>query len=279
MTRLEAFQQGLRERGYVEGKNIALEQRFDDDREERLPALAADLVRLRVDIIVAAATPAVKAAKQATATIPIIIVHSADPVALGLVASLARPGGNVTGLSSASPDYSGKQLELLKEAVPKLSRIAILWNAANPGTAIAFREMQDAVRVLKLSVQSLEVRSSEDLVPAFKNVPKQRGMGLVTLLDPLVVSQRARIVELASESRLPAIYPTKEFVEAGGLMSFGADLTDSYRRAAIFVDKILKGAKPAELPIEYPTKFIFTVNLKTAKQIGLVMPPKMLAIR
>jgi len=278
MTRLEAFQQGLRERGYVEGKNIALEQRFDDDREERLPALAADLIRLRVDIIVAAATPAVKAAKQATATIPIIIVHSADPVALGLVASLARPGGNVTGLSSASPDYSGKQLELLKEAVPKLSRIAILWNAANPGTAIAFREMQDAVRVLKLSVQSLEVRRSEDLAPAFKNVPKQRGMGLVTLLDPLVVSQRARIVELASESRLPAIYPTKEFVEAGGLMSFGADLTDSYRRAAIFVDKILKGAKPAELPIEYPTKFIFTVNLKTAKQIGLVMPPKMLAM-
>ena len=192
---------GLRELGYVEGKNIVLEQRFDDDREERLPALVADLARLRVDIIVAAATPAVKAAKQATATIPIIIVHSADPVALGLVASLARPGGNVTGLSSASPDYSGKQLELLKEAVPKLSRIAILWNAANPGTAIAFREMQDAVRVLKLSVQSLEVRRSEDLAPAFKNVPKQRGMGLVTLLDPLVVSQRARIVELASESR------------------------------------------------------------------------------
>ena len=278
MTRLEGFQQGLRERGYVEGKNIALEQRFDDDREERLPALAADLVRLRVDIIVAAATPAVKAAKQATATVPIIIVHSADPVALGLVTSLARPGGNVTGLSSASPDYSGKQLELLKEAVPKLSRIAILWNAANPGTAIAFREMQDAVRVLKLSVQSLEVRRSEDLAPAFKNVPKQRGMGLVTLLDPLVVSQRARIVGLASESRLPAIYPTKEFVEAGGLMSFGADLTDSYRRAAIFVDKILKGAKPAELPVEYPTKFIFTVNLKTAKQIGLTMPPKMLAM-
>ena len=278
MTRLEGFQQGLRERGYVEGKNIALEQRFDDDREERLPALAADLARLRVDIIVAAATPAVKAAKQATATVPIIIVHSADPVALGLVASLARPGGNVTGLSSASPDYSGKQLELLKEAVPKLSRIAILWNAANPGTAIAFREMQDAVRVLKLSVQSLEVRRSEDLAPAFKNVPKQRGMGLVTLLDPLVVSQRARIVELASESRLPAIYPTKEFVEAGGLMSFGADLTDSYRRAAIFVDKILKGAKPAELPVEYPTKFIFTVNLKTAKQIGLTIPPNILAM-
>jgi len=234
--------------------------------------------RLRVDIIVAAATHAVKAAKQATATIPIIIVHSADPVALGLVASLARPGGNVTGLSSASPDYSGKQLELLKEAVPKLSRIAILWNAANPGTAIAFREMQDAVRVLKLSVQSLEVRRSEDLAPAFKNVPKQRGMGLVTLLDPLVVSQRARIVGLASQSRLPAIYPTKEFVEAGGLMSFGADLTDSYRRAAIFVDKILKGAKPAELPVEYPTKCIFTVNLKTAKQIGLAMPPNMLAM-
>jgi putative ABC transport system substrate-binding protein len=277
MTRLDGFQQGLRERGYVEGKNIVLEQRFDEDREERLPALAAELVRLRVDVIVAAATPAVKAAKQATATIPIIIVHSADPVALGLVTSLARPGGNVTGLSSASPDYSGKQLELLKEALPKLSRIAILWNAANPGTAIAFREMQDAVRVLKLPVQSLEVRRSEDLAPAFKNVPKRRGMGLVTLLDPLVVSQRARIVELAAESRLPAIYPQKEFVEAGGLMAYGADLTDSYRRAASFMDKILKGAKPAELPVEYPIKFTFTVNLKTAKQIGLTIPPNMLA--
>jgi putative ABC transport system substrate-binding protein len=277
VTRLEGFQQGLHERGYVEGKNIALEQRFDEDREERLPALAADLARLRVDIIVAAATPAVMAAKQATATIPIIIVHSADPVALGLVASFARPGGNITGLSSASPDYSGKQLELLKEALPKLSRIAVLWNAANPGTAIAFREMQDAARVLKLPLQSLEVRRTEDFAPALKNVSKQRGMGLVTLLDPLVVSQRARIVELVSENRLPAIYPQKEFVEAGGLMAYGADLTDSYRRAAGFMDKILKGAKPAELPIEYPIKFTFTVNLKTAKQIGLTIPPNMLA--
>jgi putative ABC transport system substrate-binding protein len=277
MTRLEGFQQGLRERGYVEGKNIALEQRFDEDREERLSALAAELVRLRVDIIVAAATPAVMAAKQATTNIPIIFVHSADPVALGLVASRARPGGNVTGLSSASPDYSGKQLELLKEAVPKLSRIAILWNAANPGTAIAFREMQDAARVLKLPLHSLEVRRSEDLTPAFKNIPKQREIGLVTLLDPLVLSQRARIVELASESRLPAIYPQKEFVEAGGLMAYGADLTDSYRRAAIFMEKILKGAKPAELPIEYPIKFSFTVNLKTAKQLGLTIPPNVLA--
>jgi putative ABC transport system substrate-binding protein len=277
VTRLEGFQQGLRERGHVEGKNIALEQRFDDDREERLPALAAELVHLRVDIIVAAATPAIIAAKQATATIPIIFVHSADPVALGLTTSLPRPGGNVTGLSSASPDYSGKQLELLKEAVPKLSRITILWNAANPGTAITFREMQDAARVLKLPVHSLEVRRSEDLVVAFKNVPKQRVMGLVTLLDPLVVSQRTRIVELASERRLPAIYPQKEFVEAGGLMAYGADLTDSYRRAAIFMDKILKGAKPSELPVEYPTKFTFTVNLKTAKQLGLTIPPNVLA--
>jgi putative ABC transport system substrate-binding protein len=276
-TRIEGFQQGLRERGYIEGKNIALEKRFDEDREERLPELAVDLVRLRVDIIVAAATPAVIAAKQATATIPIIMVHSADPVALGLVASLARPGGNVTGLSSASPDYSGKQLELLKEAVPKLSRIAILWNAANSGTAITFREMQDAARVFKLPLQSLEVRRSEDIAPAFKNLSKQRGTGLVILLDPLVVSQRARIVELASESRLPAIYPQKEFVDAGGLMAYGADLADSYRRAAISVDKILKGAKPAELPVEYPNKFIFTVNLKTAEQIGLTIPPNVLA--
>ena len=276
-TRIEGFQQGLRERGYSEGKNIALVPRFDEDREERLPSLAADLIRLRVDVIVAAATPAVIAAKQATATIPIVIIHSADPAALGLVNSLARPGANVTGLSSASPDYSGKQLELLKEAVPQLSRIAILWNAANPGTAITFREMQDAARVFKLPIHSLEVRQIEDLASQFKTIPKQRGIGLVTLLDPLVVSQRARIVELAAESRLPAIYPQKEFVEAGGLMAYGADLADSYRRAALFVDKILRGAKPAELPIEYPTKFIFTANLKTAKQIGLTIPPNLLA--
>jgi putative ABC transport system substrate-binding protein len=276
VTRLEGFQQGLRERGYVEGKNIALERRFDDDDELRLPALAADLVRLRVDVIVAAATPAVKVAKQATATIPIIIVHSADPVGLGLVTSLARPGGNVTGLSSSSPDYSGKQLELLKEALPKLSRIAVLWNAANPGTAIAFREMQNAARALKLPVQSLGVRRSEDLAPAFKNVPKQRGIGLVTLLDPLVVSQQARVVELVAERRLPAIYPTKEFVEAGGLMAYGADLTDSYRRAAIYLDKILKGAKPADLPVEQPTKFTFAVNLKTAKALNLTIPQSVL---
>jgi ABC-type uncharacterized transport system substrate-binding protein len=235
-----------------------------------------DLVRLRVDVIIAAATPAVKVAKQETATIPIIIVHSADPVRLGLVTSLARPGGNVTGLTSSSPDYSGKQLELLKEALPKLSRMAVLWNAANPGTAIAFQEMQDAARALKLPLQSLEVRRSEDLAPAFKNVPKQRGMGLVTLLDPLVVSQRARIVELAAERRVPAIYPTKEFVHAGGLMAYGADLTDSYRRAAIFMDKILKGAKPADLPVEQPTKFTFAINLKTAKALGITIPQSVL---
>jgi putative ABC transport system substrate-binding protein len=277
MTRLEGFHQGLRERGYVEGKNIALEQRFDEDKEERLLMLANDLVRLHVDVIVAAATPAVKAAKQATTTIPIIIVHSADPVALGLVASLARPGGNVTGLSSASPDYSGKELELLKEVVPKLSRVAVLWNAANPGTAIAFREMQDAARAMKLSLQSLEVRRTEDFAPAFRAVSTPRVVGLVTLLDPLVVSQRTRIVELAAERRLPAIYPAKEFVEAGGLMAYGADLVDSYRQAAIFVSKILKGAKPADLPVQQPTKFELVINLKTAKQIGVTIPPNVLA--
>ncbi len=276
MTRLEGFHQGLRERGYVERKTIALEQRFDEDREERLPALAADLIRLRVDIIVAAATPAVRAAQRATTTVPIVIVHSADPVGLGFVASLARPGGNITGLSSLSPELSGKRLELLKEAVPKLVRIAVLWNAANPGTAIAFQELQDAARVLRLRVQSLEVRQTEDLAPAFKAVTRQRTVGLVTLLDPLVVSQRARIVELAAEKWLPAMYPTKEFVEAGGLMAYGPDLVDSYRRAAIFVDKILKGAKPADLPVEQPTKFNFAVNLKTAKALGLRFPQSIL---
>ncbi len=273
MTRLEGFHQGLRERGYVDGKNIALEARFDGDKEERLPALAADLVRLRVDVIVAAATPAVKAAQRATTTIPIIIVHSADPVGLGFATSLARPGGNITGLSSLSPELSGKRLELLKEAVPKLARIAVLWNVANPGTVIAFQELQDAARVLKLRVQSLEVRQTEDLAPAVKAVTRQRTVGLLTLLDPLVVSQRTRIVELAAEKRLPAMYPTKEFVEAGGLMAYGPDLVDSYRRAAIFVDKVLKGAKPADLPVEHPTKFNFAVNLKTAKALGITFPP------
>ena len=260
----------------MEGKNIALEQRFDEDREERLPALAADLVRLRVDVIVAAATPAVKAAQQATTTIPIIIVHTADPVGLGFVASFALPGGNITGLSSLSPELSGKRLELLKEAVPKLARIAVLWNAANPGTRIAFQELQDAARVLKLRVQSLEVRQIEDLAPAVKAVTGQRPVGLVTLLDPLVVSQRARIVELAAGKRLPAMYPTKDFVEAGGLMAYGPDLVDSYRRAAIFMDKILKGAKPANLPVEHPTKFNFAINLKTAKALGIRFPPSIM---
>jgi putative ABC transport system substrate-binding protein len=272
MTRLEGFHQGLRERGYVEGKTIALEERFDGDKEERLPALAADLVRLQVDVIVAAATPAVKAAQQATRTVPIIIVHSADPVGLGFATSLARPSGNITGLSSMSPELSGKRLQLLKEAVPKLSRIAVLWNAANPGTAIAFQELQDAARVLKLRVQSLEVRRIEDLAPAVKGVTGQRTVGLVTLLDPLVVSQRARIVELAAEKRLPAMYPTMDFVEAGGLMAYGPDLVDSYRRAAIFVDKILKGTKPADLPVEQPMKFNMAINLKTAKALGLTFP-------
>jgi putative ABC transport system substrate-binding protein len=276
MTRLEGFHQGLRERGYVEGKSISLEERFDGDREERLPALAADLVRLRVDVIVAAATPAVKAAQGATTAIPIIIVHSADPVGLGFATSLARPGGNITGLSSMSPELSGKRLELLKEAAPKLSRVAVLWNAANPGTAIAFQEVQDAARVLKLRVQSLEVRRTEDLAPAVKAVSGQRTVGLVTLLDPLVVSQRARIVALAAEKRLPAMYPTKEFVEAGGLMAYGPDLVDSYRRAATFVDKILRGAKPADLPVEQPTKFNCAVNLKTAKALGLKIPQSVL---
>jgi putative ABC transport system substrate-binding protein len=272
MARLEGFRQGLRERGYVEGKTIALEERFDEDREERLPALAADLVHLQVDVIVAAATPAVKAAQRVTTTIPIVIVHSADPVGLGFATSLARPSGNITGLSSMSPELSGKRLQLLKEAVPKLSRIAVLWNAANPGTAIAFEELQDAARVLRLRVQSLEVRRIEDLAPAVKGVTGQRTVGLVTLLDPLVVSQRVSIVELAAEKRLPAMYPTMEFVKAGGLMAYGPDLVDSYRRAAIFVDKILKGAKPADLPVEQPTKFNFAINLKTAKALGLTFP-------
>jgi putative tryptophan/tyrosine transport system substrate-binding protein len=270
----EAFRKGLRELGYVEGKNIIIEYRDGKGRLDRLPGLAADLVRLNVDIIVTGGRPSTRAAQQATSTIPIVMAASGNPVGNRFVASLARPGGNITGLTTIRGDLTGKRLELLQEAVSKISRVAVLWG---PPAASNFKDAEAAARLLGLEFQSLEVRSPGDLEGAFQAATKERAQALVALRNPVIFNQRKRIVELAMKSRLPAIYDDREFVEAGGLMSYGTNQADLYRRAATYVDKILKGAKPADLPVEQPTKFEFVINLKTAKQIGLTIPPNVLA--
>ena len=272
----EAFLQGLRDLGYVEGKNIIIEYRGDPQRrEERLPELAADLVRLKVDVIVALSPPAARAAKNATKTIPIVIRSTGDPVQGGFVSSLARPGGNITGMTSISSELYGKRLELLKEIMLRLSRVAVLRNP-NRG-ASDFKEMQSAARSLALQLQSLEVRTANDFENAFRAAGKARAQALITIRTPLFNNHRKQIADLAIRSRLPAIYDERAYVEAGGLMSYGTNLADLERRAAVFVDKILKGTKPADLPVEQPTKFEFVINLKTAKQIGLTIPPNVLA--
>ena len=271
----EAFRQGLRELGYVEGQNIAIEFRSAEGKWERLPDLAAELVRLRVDVIVTN-TPAALAAKQATRTIPIVMAVSGDPVGDGLVASLARPGGNVTGLSLMVPELGGKRLQLFKEVVPRASRVAVLSNPTVPYTGRVVREMQAAAGVLGVQLQLLESRSPEDIDRAFEAAIRGRASALMVVDDPLIFTHRARILALASKSRMPAIYPWREFVDAGGLMSYAANLADSFRRAAAYVDKILKGTKPADLPVEQPTKFELVINLKTAKALGLTIPPSVL---
>jgi putative ABC transport system substrate-binding protein len=272
----EAFRQGLRELGYVEGGSIVIEYRFAEGKLERLSDLAADLVRLKVDVLVAAGgTPAALAAKRATATVPIVMTNIGDPVAVGLVASLARPGGNVTGLSLLGPDTAGKRLELLREVVPALSRVAVLWNPANPSHALHLEETRAAARALGVQVQSLEARGPEDFETAFKAA--RGASGILALGDPVYRLHRAAIIDLAGRNRLPAMYEFTQFVEAGGLMCYGASLDDLYRRAATYVDKILKGAKPADIPVEQPMKFELVINLKTAKQIGLTIPPNVLA--
>jgi putative ABC transport system substrate-binding protein len=272
----EAFRQGLRELGYVEGGSIVVEYRFAEGKIERLSDLAAELVRLKVDVLVAAGgAPGASAAKQATTTVPIVIASVADPVALGLVASLARPGGNVTGLSLLGPDTAGKRLEILKEVVPALSRVAVLWNPANPGNTLILEETRATARALGVKVQSLEARGPEDFETAFKAA--SGAGGILPLGDPGHVLHRAAIIGLVGRYRLPAMYPFRQFVEDSGLMYYGASLDDLYRRAATYVDKILKGAKPADLPVEQPTKFEFIINLKAAKQIGLTIPPNVLA--
>ncbi len=273
---IEAFRRGLREHGYVEGKNIIVEYRWAEGNEERLRSVVAELIRLKVDLIVTSAPEATRAAKEAATTIPIVMVLVADPVAFGFVASLARPGGNITGFASLLPELSGKRLEILKDAVPNLSRVAVLWNAANPYRAQDLREVQAVANALRVTLHSFPVRGPNDFDGAFKAAVEAGVHGLLTLEDPFTIAHRKQIVDLALRHRLPAGYAVRPFVDAGGLMSYGPDRADQNRRAATYVDKILKGAKPADLPVEQPTKFELVINLKTAKALGLTVPPTLL---
>ncbi len=273
---IEAFRQGLRDLGYVEGQNITIEFREAGGRPERLPDLAAELLRLKVDVLVARGTQAILAAKQATSTIPIVMAASSDPVGTGLVASLARPGGNITGLSFISPELSGKRLELLKEVHPGASRVAVLWNPADPPRALELRETEAAARMLGVTLLSWEVRGPDDLEGAFVAMARRRAGAVITFADPITTAHRKRIVDLVAKHRLPGMYGTRAFVEAGGLMSYGANLPDLFRRSAAYVDKILKGTKPADLPVEQPTRFELVINLKTAKALGLTIPQSIL---
>jgi len=271
------FTDVLHESGWIEGKNLVFEHRYAENRLDRLPELAAELIRLNVDLILALGTLAPLEAKRATASIPIVMANAGDPLGSGLVASLARPGGNVTGMSLMAPDLGGKRLELLKEIIPRLSLVAVLWNADNPYSALVFKETQTASQTLAIRIQSLEVRSENDLADAFEAARRQGPDALVAVEDPLTLSNRKLIADSAASQQLPAIYGLREFAAAGGLMSYGANLADLYRRAAAYVDKILKGAKPADLPVQQPTKFDFVINLKTAKALGLEIPPMLLA--
>jgi ABC-type uncharacterized transport system substrate-binding protein len=273
---LEAFRQGLRELGYVEGQTIVIEYRFAEGRPERLPAFAAELVRLKVNVIVATSSPAPEAAKQATRTIPIVFAVVGDPVAAGLITSVARPGGNITGLSTMGSEVVGKQLELLKEIVPRLSRVAVLQNPKNVSAPAVLREAEGAARTLGVQLHILHVSTSAEIDAAFAAMRSQLVGGVLVLRDALLREQRTRIAALAAKSRLPAVYGIREAAEAGGLMAYGASVTTMYRHAATYVDKILKGTKPADLPVEQPTKFELVINLKTAKALGLTIPPSLL---
>jgi len=276
-ARMDAFRQGLRELGYVEGKNIVIESRWGEGKTERLPDLAVELVRLKVDIIVTGGPAVNLSAKEATVTIPIVLGFDNDPVGNGFVASLARPGGNITGLSTHYPEISGNQMELLKEIIPKLSHVAVFGNSIQPGNPQALRETELAAGALGVKLQYLDIRSPKDIETAFREAKKGRADAVLVLGNVVVTSDPKQFVELAAKSRLAAIYWSPEFVEAGGLMAYSVSITDLFRRAAVYVDKILKGAKPADLPVEQPTKFEFIINLKTAKQIGLTIPPNVLA--
>ena len=274
--RYEAFRRGLRELGYIEGQNIVIERRDAEGKLERLPDAAAELVRLKVDVIVTTGTTGALAAKQATSTVPIVITTGDHPVANGLIASLARPGGNITGLTNIASDLAGKRLELLKETVPKLTRVGVLWNPADPGGTSSLKETEAVAPALGMQVQSLGVRSAKDFETAFKAATGGRTHALIILQTALINAQRTRIVELATKNRLPTMFGEGAHVESGGLMSYAPNSADLFHRAATYVDKILKGAKPADLPVEQPTKFDFVINLKAAKQIGLTIPPNVL---
>ena len=276
-ARIDAFRQGLRELGYTEGKNIIIEWRFAGADPDRLRTFAAELVRLPVEIIVTAGPVSTHSAKQATAAIPIVMAFHDDPVGSGVAASLARPAGNVTGLATLAPEISGKQLELLKEIIPKLSRVAVLGNASQPGTPQALREINLAADASGIKVQYLEIPDQKDIEIAFRTASKERSDAVLVLSTAILFSHRRQIVELAVTSHLPAIYNRPEYVEDGGLVTYGVSIPDLYHRAATYVDKILKGAKPADLPVEQPKKFELIINLKAAKQIGLTIPPNVLA--
>jgi putative tryptophan/tyrosine transport system substrate-binding protein len=275
--RTKAFLEGLRTLGYIEGQTIAIEWRWGQDKVDGLPDLAADLVGHNVDVLITGGTPAAKALKSATGTIPIVMAIVGDPVAAGLVESLALPGGNATGFSIIAPDLSGKRLELLKEVVPQVSSVAVMLNTSNPQSQFELKVMETAARVLGLQIQPIEISPERTLEEGFAATSKTSTQSLIVLTDPIFFSQRRRIVDLATRSRLPAMYFFQEFVAAGGLMSYGPSDTDLYRRAATYVDKILRGAKPSELPIQQPTKFDLAINLKAAKALGLEIPPTLLA--
>jgi ABC-type uncharacterized transport system substrate-binding protein len=276
LRRFEAFRQGLRELGYVEGQSIVLEPRWAEGKYDRYPALVADLVRSKVDVIVASGGAATKAAQQATRMIPIVMSVVIDPVGSGLVPSLAHPGGNVTGTSMMAPDLVGKQLEVLKELVPNVSRVALLWNPANPGSAPQLREAESVARALGVGLQTLEARNPQEIDRAFAAMTRERAGALLVLVDAIFTNQVSQIADLAAKRRLPSIYGQREYAEAGGLMVYSSNPFDMERRAATFVDKILKGTRPAELPIEQPTKFELVMNLKTAKALGLTIPSSLL---
>jgi putative ABC transport system substrate-binding protein len=270
------FREGLRDLGYDEGRNVLIEYRWAEGKYERFPALIAELIALKVDVIVTAGTPATLAVKKATTSVPLVMVAVGDPVGTGIVASLARPGGNITGTTSITAELEGKRLELLREVIPKLSSIAVLWNPANAFVVGAEKELQAAAKVLRMRVQSLQVRAPEGFDNAFAAIVRERPAALQVIADRLFLHNRARIVDFTAKHRLPGVYPYRELVEAGGLMSFGPNYADMHRRAATYVDKILKGTSPADLPIEQPTKFELVINLKTAKALGLRIPQSLL---
>jgi putative tryptophan/tyrosine transport system substrate-binding protein len=275
-ARVEAFLQGLGELGYVEGKNIFIESRYAEGNLDYLRELATEFVRLKIEVIVSGGPAVTRLIKETTSTIPIVMTQDSDPVTSGLVASLARPGGNVTGLSTLAPEISGKQLEILKEIVPKLSRLAVLGNSSLPGNAQSLRETEQAAQTFGVQLQYLDVYGPKEIDAVFRAMRKAHADAVLVLINPFTISHRAQVVDLALKSRLPAIYRSSDYVEDGGLMSYSPSSTDLFRRAATYVDKILKGAKPADLPVEQPTKFEFIVNLKTAKQIDLTIPPNVL---